>query len=380
MLNSLWLILILGMKNHADFGNGPPIEAFLRLMNGIGFCSGRVEVLYNGIWGTVCDDGWDLTDAAVVCREMGCGDPIEAKSFSSLMFCGTPGWGTHNCVHSEDAGVICEEPNFSNPLLSVFLMLAFIRLVNGTNSCSGRVEVLHDDQWGTVCDNGWGLTDAAVICKELDCGKVIEAKSAAYFGPGVGPVWIDDAQCTGSEASLVNCTSTKWGIQSCEHLKDAGVICNSEFKKSWMHLLVDGSSECDGRVQIRYNEQWGAVCHSGWSLADSAVLCQELDCGDTAELKEYVETSGQTSMDELACTGNEFTVRDCPFTGWGVSSCLNAGVFCQSKLNLHVSLSNDVQLNLPVAEIGVNVNDPDIKNKLLDMVRFMLTFIKQSVQ
>ncbi|XP_016303084.1 soluble scavenger receptor cysteine-rich domain-containing protein SSC5D-like [Sinocyclocheilus anshuiensis] len=362
MLNSLWLILIL------DFGNGPPVEAFLRLMNGVGFCSGRVEVLYNGIWGTVCDDGWDLTDAAVVCREMGCGNVIEAKSFayfgqgsgqiwmddvncdgteSSLKNCNTNGWGTHNCVNSEDAGVICE---------------AFIRLVNGTSSCSGRVEVLHNGQWGTVCDNGWGLTDAAVVCKELDCGKVIEAKSAAYFGPGVGPVWIDDAQCTGSEASLVNCTSTKWGIQSCEHLKDAGVTCNNV-------NLVDGSSECDGRVQIRYNEQWGAVCHSGWDLADATVLCQELDCGDTAELKEYVETSGQASMDELACTGNEFTVRDCPFTGWGVSSCLNglhAGVFCQTTVRRVV-----VRIVVK-AEIGVNVNDPDIKNKLLDMMRHVV--------
>ncbi len=82
-----------------------------------------------------------------------------------------------------------------------------------------------------MCDNGWDLTEAAVVCKEVNCGKVIEAKSAAYFGPGVGPVWIDDTQCTGSEASLVNCITTKWGIQSCEHLKDAGVTCNSEFKK-----------------------------------------------------------------------------------------------------------------------------------------------------
>lgn len=178
--------------------------------------------------------------------------------------------------------------------------------------------------------------------------------------------------------------------------------------------LVSGSSECDGRVQIRYNEQWGAVCHSGWDLADATVLCRELDCGDTAELKEYVGPSGQILMGELACTGKELTVQDCPFTGWGVSSCLNglhAGVFCKSKINLHVSLSNGVQLNnchshpsfsdaivtnmfsllmfhftetlrkgvvriAVKAKIGVNVNDPDIKKNLLDKVRFMSTFIK----
>uniref|UniRef100_A0A672PHA9 Soluble scavenger receptor cysteine-rich domain-containing protein SSC5D n=1 Tax=Sinocyclocheilus grahami TaxID=75366 RepID=A0A672PHA9_SINGR len=303
------------------------------------FCQSKInlhmlEVLHDGQWGTVCDDGWDQSHAAVVCREIGCGNVIEAMTEayfgegsgeiwmdeinctgteSSLMNCRTLGWGIHD-------------------------LLSFIRLINGTNSCSGRVEVLHDGQWGTVCDDGWDRTDAAVVCKELNCGNVIEAKNAAYFGPGIGPVWMGDVQCTGTEASLVTCASTKWGIQSCKHLKDAGVTCNNV-------KLVDGSSECDGRVQIRYNEQWGAVCHSGWDLADATVLCQELYCGDIAEPKAYVQPSGQIWMDQLACTGKELTVRDCPFTGWGVSSCLDglhAGVFCQSKINLHMSLSNDV--------------------------------------
>ena len=107
------------------------IGILVRLVGGISYNEGRVEVNYNGEWGTVCDDGWDNTDAGVVCRQLGfgtSGTAIGSARFgrglgsiwldsvtctgneSTLAGCGHLGVGvTRSCSHYEDAGVRCSQ-------------------------------------------------------------------------------------------------------------------------------------------------------------------------------------------------------------------------------------------------------------------------------
>ena len=108
-----------------NFCSSAPI---FRLADGGAPKQGRVEINVGGVWGTVCDDWWDINDAQVVCRMLNLSSATAAPrdaafgegrgpiwlddvrctgNETSLMSCPHNGLGSHDCGHYEDAGVVC---------------------------------------------------------------------------------------------------------------------------------------------------------------------------------------------------------------------------------------------------------------------------------
>ncbi|XP_076738295.1 scavenger receptor cysteine-rich domain-containing group B protein-like [Maylandia zebra] len=213
-----------------------------------------------------------------------------------------------------------------------------IRLVgSGLTTCSGRVEIYHNNIWGTVCGNSWDLNDAQVVCRQFNCWTALEAPQNAHFGAGTGEIWLDEVTCSGNESFLTECQRSGFGVHDCDHSKDASVIC-SEGVTPNIRLAGSGLTQCSGRVEIYHNNIWGTVCDDRWDLNAAEVVCRQLNCGPALEAPQnafFGEGTGEIWLDDVICSGSEDFLTDCPNSGFGNHNCdhsEDASVICSGEI------------------------------------------------
>ncbi|XP_006625629.2 lysyl oxidase homolog 2B [Lepisosteus oculatus] len=454
---------------------------------------GRVEVFYNGEWGTVCDDDFSIHAAQVVCRELGY---LEAISWSpaskygkgegriwldnvhctgkekSLALCSSNGFGVSDCKHTEDVGVVCSDkriPGFkfinslTNNIESLNIQVEDVRIrailatyrkripvtegyvevkdggkwkqicnedwtqmnsrvicgmfgfpgerkynarvykmfsrkrkhtywdysVNctgneahlssckmgnsmvekGNSTCQqgmpvvvscvagrafapstmigyrkafrqeqplvrlkggaivgeGRVEVLKNGEWGTICDDNWNILAATVVCRELGFGSAKEALSGARLGQGMGLVHMNEVECSGFEKSITECFFNKDSL-GCSHEEDAGVRCNVPAMGFEGRLrLSGGRNPFEGRVEVLAENNgslvWGTVCSDGWGTMEAMVVCRQLGLGFANHaFQETWYWPGEVSADDVVMSGVK-----CSGTEMSLSHCLHDG-------------------------------------------------------
>ena len=104
-----------------------------------------------------------------------------------------------------------------------------------------------------------------------------------------------------------------------------------------VRLVTNGSSQCEGQVEMNISGQWRALCASHWSLANANVVCRQLGCGiaiSTPRGPHLVERGDQISTVRFHCSGAESFLWSCPVTALGGSDCSHgntASVTCSGK-------------------------------------------------
>ena len=89
---------------------------------------------------------------------------------------------------------------------------------------SGRVEILYNGEWGTVCSDGFDDDDAAVVCRQAGHGPPVRY----WIDPSHrrhGRIWLDNLHCDGTEEMLSECGRSLWGDTNCDHSQDIFVEC-----------------------------------------------------------------------------------------------------------------------------------------------------------
>uniref|UniRef100_A0A8C8IW33 SRCR domain-containing protein n=1 Tax=Oncorhynchus tshawytscha TaxID=74940 RepID=A0A8C8IW33_ONCTS len=126
-----------------------------------------------------------------------------------------------------------------------------VRLVDGAGLCSGRVEVKSNQSWASVCEADFDRQDAEVVCRDVGCGAPAALQGGLY-GEGEGQTWDKEFQCKGKESLLLDCDTSDRENNTCLPGNAVGLTCSEPDDVR----LVGGGSRCAGGVEWYDQGEW----------------------------------------------------------------------------------------------------------------------------
>ncbi|KAL7371606.1 hypothetical protein ABVT39_001960 [Epinephelus coioides] len=276
----------------------------VRLVGGSSRCAGTLEVK-RGDWRPVDGSDWTLKEAAVVCRDLDCGSAVSAGIRNEVLL--KSAWKiSPSCIQAGHTLRKCVTSGSSSSIMEITCVDS-VRLVNGTNLCSGRLEVKSDQSnqsWSAVCEDDFDQQDAEVVCRELGCGAP-SVRQGALYGEVEAPVWTKEFQCGGNESALLDCRSSDSDRNTCSSGKAAGLTCSDPVR------LVGGSSRCTGTLEVKRGD-WRPVDGSDWTLMSAAAFCRNLNCGSAISAGRREDSSNRSAWKiNFDCAHSGSALREC---------------------------------------------------------------------
>ncbi|XP_045911254.1 scavenger receptor cysteine-rich type 1 protein M130 isoform X2 [Micropterus dolomieu] len=232
-------------------------------------CSGNLQTMENGKW-TYNNSKSSLN----VCRQMNCGTVY--KQTGDKVTC------------TDNIKVVLRENN--NP-----------------STCYGAVHIQVNTSLLPVCGNSWTEKNAEVVCKELNCGKVVTFDETKKKTTTRGIM--DYVKCSGEESSLWHCRAKRDKTPfTCDSM--AYVVCAASIDVR----LADGPGKCAGRVEIKHKGQWKRVRKSNWKETNSDAVCSQLKCGNKGKSnssEKFSKGSGGFLDNKVDCSGNAANINEC---------------------------------------------------------------------
>ncbi|XP_064515834.1 LOW QUALITY PROTEIN: antigen WC1.1-like [Pseudopipra pipra] len=330
-----------------------------RLGNSSSGCAGRVEVAVRGTWGSVCATDWDLPDADVLCRHLGCGHAVTVPPGGSFGSGDGPlRPDAFGCSGSErhpgecPVAVLGEPPCTPGNAAAVNCsgIVNSLRLVEGESRCDGWLELaISPGVWRRVPGEVLAEQNFSVVCGKLGCGGLDKSHAVV----GTVPVW----NMSDSEQNItIEVVHTLWKMANQETpvwLNDlivwdmttgptdiphgAAIVCSGSRRVR----LAGGAGRCAGRVEVYAGGTWSSVCQERWDLRAAAVVCRELGCGAALEAPgsaRFGPGAGTAWPYVVECAGSEESLWECPRSeGRECERGAGAGAVCSEQLSLRLA-------------------------------------------